>query len=628
MPIGLRYARAMRRFVSLAFGTVVALSAACGGDDTVAPPDAGPPDAGDAVAPPAPPAFGTCPTGWRDVTDDVPHCEPWPEAGAATCGPNELHLPGTPGCAPIGDPCPPAGEWPASLPSGVPLVYARAGAAAGGDGSAGAPFDSLVAALTAAIAGSVVVFDGTFDEAPVVTRTIVLRGICAARARIAPSMAGAITDAALTIREEGVLVRDFSVGGARSGIRAELGCEAMVQSVAIEGATGIGISVARGGVLGTDDVLVRGTRPNASGRFGVGVIVEDGGTLTLSRAAIESSISGGVITLGGALSLSDVVIRDTEAEPGGEVGNGLAVLGGVVVDGARVVLERNRDATIIVAEASGLALRDSVIRDTRSLAVDDGNGRGIYVLEGSSAELERVLFSGHLETGVFATGTGSRVTLRDALIRDTEGRVSDGYGGSGVAASSNAGVTLERVMLVRNRGTGVIVSSASTLALTDVLVRDTRGFASDGLKGTGLHAQRGGVITGARVAVLANREVGLLAIEGDSRITLTDVRVEGTQQRECATTTCPDATFGDGLVAATNAQIVLDHFVVADNARVGVLVGGGTVDLHVGRVSGNPIGANLQTPGFDLMRLSDAVAFTDNGRNLDTMSLPIPDSSF
>ena len=191
-----------------------------------------------------------------------------------------------------------------------------------------------------------------------------------------------------------------------------------------------------------------------------------------------------------------------------------------------------------------------------------------------------------------------------------------------------ADVTLERVMLLRNRGTGVIVSSASTMTLTDVLVQGTRGFASDDLKGTGLHAQRGGVITGSRVAVLANREVGILAIEGDSRITLSDVRVQGTLQRACALTTCPDVTFGDGLVAATNAQITLERFVVLDNARVGVLIGGGTVDLHIGRVSGNPIGANVQSPDFDIMRLSDGVVFSENGRNLDTMLLPVPDSSF
>jgi hypothetical protein len=614
------------RLGSLALLGAVALLAACG-DDATSTPDAGLPDAGDVVVPPAAPNFGTCPTGWRESIDDVTHCEPWPETGPATCGATEMHLPGTPGCAKVGEACPPAGEWPLGLPTDVPILFVRAGATPGGDGSASAPLDSVLAALGTATAGSVVVLDGTFDETLIVTRAIELRGTCPSRAQLAPSIAGGATAAALTIRAAGVSVRDLAIKGARGGVRAESGGMGTLRGLAIEGATGIGLSVANGSALTTDGVLVRGTRPNA-GRFGVGALVEDGGALTLARTAVEASVSAGVLTLGGALSLNDVVIRDTEAEPGGDVGNGLAVLGGVTAEGDRVVLERNRDASAMVVEASRLVLRDSVIRDTRPLALDSSAGRGLYVIEGSSAELDRVLLSGHLETGVLASDPGSAIVLRDTVVRDTEGRASDGYGGSAIAAQSSASVTLERVMLLRSRGTGVIVSSAATMTLTDVLVRDTRGFASDELKGTGLHAQRGGVITGSRVAVLANREVGILAIEGGSRVELSDVQVAGTQQRECALTTCPDVTFGDGLVSAIDAQIVLTRFVVADNARVGALVGGGSIDLHTGRVSGNPIGANIQTPAFDVLRLSDGVVFTGNGRNLDTNLLPVPSSAF
>lgn len=50
----------------------------------------------------------------------------------------------------------------------------------------------------------------------------------------------------------------------------------------------------------------------------------------------------------------------------------------------------------------------------------------------------------------------------------------------------------------------------------------------------------------------------------------------------------------------------------------------GALDLHVGEVSGNPVGANVHDPGFDIARLTDQVVYRDNGRDLDATSLPLP----
>jgi len=50
----------------------------------------------------------------------------------------------------------------------------------------------------------------------------------------------------------------------------------------------------------------------------------------------------------------------------------------------------------------------------------------------------------------------------------------------------------------------------------------------------------------------------------------------------------------------------------------------GVVDLHDGEVSSNPIGANVQTAGYDIARLNDNVIF-DNDDNFDMSALPIPE---
>jgi len=74
--------------------------------------------------------------------------------------------------------------------------------------------------------------------------------------------------------------------------------------------------------------------------------------------------------------------------------------------------------------------------------------------------------------------------------------------------------------------------------------------------------------------------------------------------------------------------------VVAANALQGIedlrplcgvqLASEGTIDLHDGVVSGNQVGANVQTAGFDVSRLGDNVVFRDNVTSLDSADLPLP----
>lgn len=51
---------------------------------------------------------------------------------------------------------------------------------------------------------------------------------------------------------------------------------------------------------------------------------------------------------------------------------------------------------------------------------------------------------------------------------------------------------------------------------------------------------------------------------------------------------------------------------------------GASLDLAGGLVYGNPVGANVQVPGYDLDRLTVGVDYIDNGTNLDFTELVIP----
>jgi len=124
---------------------------------------------------------------------------------------------------------------------------------------------------------------------------------------------------------------------------------------------------------------------------------------------------------------------------------------------------------------------------------------------------------------------------------------------------------------------------------------------------------------------------------------MTDVVIGDTLERACAPDLCAATAMGDGLVAICGAIAELSRFRIEDSARCGIMTArgsmpdeggdlepcdrGGTVDLHAGLVSRNAIGVNIQTEGFALERLTDGVLFRDNGVDLDSNQLVVPEVS-
>jgi len=79
-------------------------------------------------------------------------------------------------------------------------------------------------------------------------------------------------------------------------------------------------------------------------------------------------------------------------------------------------------------------------------------------------------------------------------------------------------------------------------------------------------------------------------------------------------------------VAIDDATVTATRFRVSASGVCGVqLARGGFIDLHDGEVSRNPVGANVQTVGFDVARLQDRVLYRDNEQTLDTAGLLVPE---
>lgn len=639
----------------------------------------------DPPAPPAPPLLTPCPLGWREVAPvvdgDVATCDPWPAGGAPDCAADEASFPGAADCARVGDPCP-AGEWADGLPaSGV--RYVRAGGAPGGDGTMAAPFGSIAEAAIGAPGGTVVALGkGTYDEVVAVPSGITLHGACVAETVIASTSPSQDLGTVEAVGDGGV-VRNLRVtGGVRQGIRAtSAGRSLHLDGVVVDTVFFAGMVAANGGRITGEGVVVRDTVAAPDGSFGRGLVVQDAAAIVLQRAVIERNgeVAAYVSGAGASIELTDATIRSSRGKHDGQRGNALMVQAGATATLTRVAIDDARDVALVAIQASTLTLTDVVVRDTRPRG-DGTLGRGLAALSGAQVTGARLLFERNRDMGISAREAGTVITLSDVIVRDNASRALEGRFGRAVNSQDGAKVTITRAHLVRNRelgaaaadaeliledvvirdteadeeddefGRGIAVQSLARLTvrraliernrdlgigaflyaevtLEDVVVRDTRGRVL-GNFGRGVDAEWGSRVTGTRLHLVGNRDASVVALDPDTSITLEHVLIEDTLEMDCAADTCAGTAGGIGATALFDAHLALATFAVRRSALAGVQVArGGTMDLSVGEVVGNPIGANVQTEGFDSARLADRVVYLDNGVNLDATTLPVPDPS-
>ncbi len=780
----------MRPFVALLVLLANAVLFCACSSDPVDQPDAG--EDGDADAdfeidPPASPALTPCPEGWNEVApeeegdvttcdpwpgsgpaimtpclegwhevedDGVITCDPWPEGGPDECAEDEAHFPGESGCTRIGTSCP-EGSWAEDLPVDRSILYVLAGAPTGGEGTEESPFGSVNDALAIAEEGAIVALSkGSFDESVRLRNGVTLWGACVAETVLTCSSPSS-SHGTVSVGGRDTVVRNLRISGHRRGVTM---VGASSYSVHLEDVliaqTRIEALLVSGGSLNGRTLVVRDTHSQDDGQLGRGLEAREGAQVEVSRAIFERNREVAVFAAhsGTAVVLADAVVRDTQGrENDGRGGRGLQVSGGACAEVSRVVFDGNREMCVFVAqEGSAITLTDVVVRGTRSQESDGQFGRGLVADDGARADVSRTLFENNLDRGVMAWQAETELTLTDVVVRDTRSREPDGEAGIGLEANEGARADLNRVVLDRNRDVGVFAADeVTTVTLADVLVRDTLSREADGQHGFGLSVQWGAVLDVSRVLLERNRSVGVLAVDADTTLTMSDVVIRDTQSqsdgfggiglelhsgargdvsralfernreigvvgahestvvtlvdtvvrdtgalpsamgshgvevnrgahmdvsravfvrnrgigvfamhagtqvamldvviretgtRECGHERCPDFAGGEGVGVYAGAYVAMTRFLVDLSAHAGVQLAhggywdetdvmrryeyGGTMDLHEGVISNNPIGANVQTVGFDINRLMDRVLFTDNNRNLDMSELPVPD---
>jgi hypothetical protein len=530
-----------------------------------------------APSPPALPSLTPCEPGWAPVAlagpEDLGICEPWPVGGPRDCPDGEAHFTGEEGCRRIGAACP-EGEWPEGLPTGSTVLYVRAGAPPGGDGSRESPFGTIAAAMAAAPEGAVVALGrGTFDEAVDLRRGVTLRGACVAATTVACSRPDERTGT-IDARGPEVTVRDLRVGGARPGVSVNGSIPSIrLEGVLIEGASGYGIRVDRGRLTGTD-VVVRDTGGLPDTRtLGLGLWAGEGAQVELSAAVVERSRYYGVAAQGAgtSLTLEAASVRDGW----GQESDGAGGAGVLVGDGARatldgVVVERNRDLGLwIYGEGTEATLTDVVVRETMGRRLDGYYGVGLEVSLGARATVRRALFDRNTETSAWALGAGTRLTLSHVVIRDTRARSGTGQHGQGLVAQEGAVVDVSRALLAGNRSSAVSgLDPGTRVILADLVVRGTRGQELDQRFGSGLVISGGAEAEVLRALFERNTTDGVRATQAGTSLSLSDVVISDTRSQEL------DGMFGIGLVVGEGARAEATRTILVENRYAGLVAFG------------------------------------------------------
>ncbi|MEM9193077.1 MAG: right-handed parallel beta-helix repeat-containing protein [Myxococcota bacterium] len=632
--------------------------------------------------PPMTPSERTCPAGWQTVQSDtgVIVCDPWPEGTAQDCTGPSAHFPGEPGCRTIGSPCPP-GTFPEGLPTDRPIVYVDDDAPFGGDGTRARPFQDPGFAVSRAPPNAIVAIGkGTYDTRVELFSDVTVWGACPAETRLTSSMVSETNTVAGAFLGGSVGIRNLTIGAPSSfGLFLTGGSTVDVRDIVIDQAWGFGIYVTDPGTSATiENVIVRNVAPLGSGFAGFGIQVVDDGRATIRRTVLEDNSEGHLVVASRAeATIENVSGRRAPGSLGMErSGLGLTVQDSATATIRALVLEENEAGGMIVVQGSSatvtnfftrnlgspertiaaaavevrvdsildlsglhvvaaqgaaviggengvLTLHDAVIEDMAPTN-GGGSGRGISPEGTASFTVERALLERCRRTAV-VTRPGTELRLTDVTIRET---IPDGARdlGLGLALFGNTH-RLERVVIDGSVVEGMALSGPEARAeLIDVVVRESRSDSLSGFLGRGIEVNLGAELTGERVLLERNREVGLFVIDADTEVALRDMVIRDTLGEDCGDE-CPAGAFGYGVAVLREASLDLEGFRITRSRLVGVQVSiNGTVRAAQGEIAECEIGLNVQDAAVDVDTDLTEVEFREVDRNLDVAMLPVPEA--
>ncbi len=317
--------------------------------------------------------------------------------------------------------------------------------------------------------------------------------------------------------------------------------------------------------------VVRDTAPRTDASAGYGLLSQDGATLTAAGVLVVDNTEAGVAAEGNGsrVELRDCIVRRTHARADGTGGFGLVSHQGATLTATRMVIADNHSAGVYAATAGAtLELSDSVVRGT-TVGGDHTTGEGITSQQGATLVATRVLVSENASAGALAIDGGSRIEIRESVVRRTREN-ANGRSGYGLTSQGGAMLLASAVLVADNHAVGAYVASGdSRLELHHSEVRNTLSSA-DGTGGYGILVHERATLTANGVLLRENREIAIWGSASESRLDDIFVTRVGPGLR---------GGLGAGVVATDGARLV--------GARISVIDVGGFAVASVPRIDGS-----------------------------------------
>lgn len=306
------------------------------------------------------------------------------------------------------------------------------------------------------------------------------------------------------------------------------------------------------------------------GGFGTGVTIESAGaSLHMEDVVVHRAGGGGVVVDAPAeVTGQRVVIRETQS--GSWFGRGLVARGGARVQLDVVELYANQDSAVIAAgEGTEVLMTSATIRDTQPSSGSRQYGIGVLVASGARVELTGAALERNRDRALWVSDPASTLVVSDTLLRDTRPQALDDTDGMGAQAQAGGSLVLSRVTVHGASTIGVYVSEEGASAeLTDVIVTDVESQRSDGVGGRGVNVQVGATLSMERVLVHETREQGVFV--GDASATLADVVISETKSQAA------DGLLGTALTLNVGATATAERLHVTRSRQGAIAAGMGS----------------------------------------------------
>ncbi len=380
-------------------------------------------------------------------------------------------------------------------------------------------FATIQAAVAAAPSGATIAVDeGSYSGTVTLTKSVTLVGRCPAKVVLRGGSSvvtpGIDIDKNITASVRGLTVTDFELG-----VSVRSSADVTVEGMVVEANRRIGLLAGDAGTkLLARGVVVRGTLPDGSDRFGHGAASGFESEMTIEDSAILSSMEiGAGAQKAGILTVSRTVI-DGVTQRASNRAYGWGV--GTQTDGQATVSESvilDTYAAGVVASEAGTKTRleRSYVRGVRpgpTAGTSEIAAGALAQQKGASLEVEGSTIAGSDKDGILVQ-LGAEASISSTVVRDL--KKSDTEAGIRIIAPSTAKVAKSAV--VASPAIGVL--STGTADFSDLYIAKTASL--------GLTVRGSATVTRIRVEDLEANEAygaGISVGEGGS-LELTDATV-------------------------------------------------------------------------------------------------------